>query len=96
MLPALAGNRTQDAGSTSSLNFLVQESLEKRPREIFMRRSVIGWDIFGGGHCRRAKIFYLSQLGIEPRTLDHQANTLPRRCKSQLLPQGSGSVFIYT
>ena len=42
--------------------------------------------------CRRAKIFYLSQLGIESR-LDLQANTLPRRCISQLLPQGSRSVL---
>ena len=43
--------------------------------------------------CRRAKIFYLPQPGIEPRSLDLQANTLPRRCKSRLLPQGSRSVL---
>ena len=43
--------------------------------------------------CRRAKIFYLPQPGIEPRLLDLQANTLPRRCKSRLLPQGSRSVL---
>ena len=35
------------------------------------------------------------QPGIEPRSLDLQANTLPRRCKSWLLPQGSRSV-LYT
>ena len=46
--------------------------------------------------CRRAKIFYLPQPGIEPRLLDLQANTLPRRCKSRLLPQGSRSVLYYT
>ena len=62
------------------LNFLVQESREMRPREIFMQRTVIGWVICVGRHCRRAKIFYLSQPGIEPRSLDLQANTLPRRC----------------
>ena len=80
----------------SSLNFLVQESSEMRPREIFMRRTVIGWVIYGGRHCGRAKIFYLPQLGIEPGSLDLQANTLPCRCKSRLLPQGSRRVFIYT
>ena len=79
----------------SSLNFLVQESREMRPREIFMHRTVIGWVIYGGRHCRRAKIFYLPQPGIEPRTLDLQANTLPRRCKSRLLLQGNRSV-LYT
>ena len=54
--------------------------------------------IWGGlyvvwGYCRRAKIFYLPQPGIEPRSLDLQANTLPRPCKSRLLPQGSRSVL---
>ena len=44
-------------------------------------------------HCGRAKIFYLPQPGIEPRSLDLQVNTLPRRCKSRLLPQGSRSVL---
>ena len=45
------------------------------------------------GYLRWAplKIFYLPQPGIEPRSLDLQANTLPRRCKSRLLPQGSRS-----
>ena len=33
------------------------------------------------------KYFILSQLRIEPRSLDLQANTLPCRCKSQLLPE---------
>ena len=62
-----------------------------------MHRTVICWVIYGGRLCRRAKIFYLSQPGIEPRTLDLQANTLPRRCKSRLLPQGSRSVlYTYT
>ena len=65
-----------------------------RLREIFMHRTVIGWVIYGRRHCGKAKIFYLPQPGIEPRSLDLQANTLPRRCKSQLLPQGSRSVFI--
>ena len=60
-----------------------------------LHRTVIGWVIYSGRHCRRANIFYLPQPGIEPRTLDLQANTLPRRCKSRLLPQGSRSVFIY-
>ena len=49
--------------------------------------------IYGGRHYHRAKIFYLLQPGIEPRSLDLQANTLPRRCKSRLLPQGSRSVL---
>ena len=35
----------------------------------------------------------LSQLGIEPRSLDSQSNTTHGRCKSQLLPQGSRSVI---
>ena len=48
-----------------------------------MHRMVIGWVIYGGRHCRRAKIFYLLQPGIEPRSLDLKANTLPRRCKSK-------------
>ena len=83
--------------SNLSLNFLVQESCEMRPREIFMHRTAIGWVINGGRHCRRAKIFYLPQPGIEPRLLDLQANILPRRCKSRLLPQGSRRVsYTYT
>ena len=40
-------------------------------------------------------IFNLFQLGIEPRSLDLQANTIPRRCKIRLLPKGSRSVNIY-
>ena len=60
-----------------------------------MHRTAIGWDICVGRHCRRAIIFYLSQLGIEPRSLDLQANSLPRRCKSRLLPQGSRSALYY-
>ena len=60
-----------------------------------MHRMVIGWVIYGGRHYHRAKIFFLSQPGIEPRSLDLQANTLPRRCKSRLLPQGSRSVLYY-
>ena len=47
-----------------------------------MHRTAIGWFIYGGRYCSRAKIFYLSQPGIEPRSLDLQANTLPRRCKA--------------
>ena len=49
-----------------------------------MHRMIIHLErvIYGGRHCRRAKIFYLSQLGIEPRSLDLQANTLPYRCKA--------------
>ena len=36
-------------------------------------------------------------MGIQSRSLNLQANTLPRRCKSRLLPQGSTSVlYIYT
>ena len=58
-----------------------------------MHSTVIGWVIYGGRHCRRVKIIYLSQPGIEPRSLDLQANTLPRRCKSRLLRQGSRSVL---
>ena len=37
------------------------------------------------------KYFNLSQPGIEPRSLDLQANTLPHRCKSRHQPQGSRS-----
>ena len=59
-----------------------------KPRDIFMHRTAIGWVIYDERHCRRAEIFYLPQLGIEPRSLDLQTNTLPRRCKSRLLPQG--------
>ena len=39
------------------------------------------------------KIFYLLQPGIKPRSLDLQANTLPSRCKSRLVSQGSRSVL---
>ena len=56
----------------------------------------LGTGIRLGANCRRAKIFYLSQLGIEPRSLDLQVNTLPGRCKSRLLPQGSRSVSLYS
>ena len=35
----------------------------------------------------------LPEVGIEPGLQDLKANTLPRRCKSWLLPQGSRSVF---
>ena len=44
--------------------------VKMNPREIFMHETVIGWVIYGGRHCRRAKIFYLPQPGIEPRSLD--------------------------
>ena len=37
----------------------------------------------------------LPEVGIEPGPQDLQENTLPRRCKSRLLQQGSKSVFIY-
>ena len=59
-----------------------------------MHRTVIGWVIYGGGHCRRAKIFYLPQPGIKPGWLDLLANTLPHRCKSCFLSQGSSSVLL--
>ena len=36
------------------------------------------------------------EVGIEPGPQDLQANTLPRHCKSRLLPQGSRSVVLYT
>ena len=35
------------------------------------------------------------EVGVEPGPQDLKANTLPRRCKSRLLPQGSRSV-LYT
>ena len=57
-----------------------------RPRKIFMRITIIEWFIYGGLNCGRAKMFNLSQLGIESRLLGLQANTQPRRCKSWLLP----------
>ena len=39
----------------------------------------------------------LPEVGIEPGPQDLKANTLPRRCKSRLLPQGSRSVlYTYT
>ena len=39
----------------------------------------------------------LPKVGIEPGLQDLKENTLPRRCKSQLLPQGSRSVlYTYT
>ena len=59
-----------------------------------MHRTVIELVIYVWRHCRRVKILHLSQPGIEPRSLNLQANTLPRHCKSRLLPQGSKSVFI--
>ena len=67
--------------------------MKMNPREIFIHRAVIGWVIYSWRHCHRAKLFYLSQPGNEPRSLDLQANTLPRHCKSQLLPQGSRTVL---
>ena len=33
------------------------------------------------------------EVGMEPGPQDLKANTLPRRCKSRLLPQGSRSVL---
>ena len=42
-----------------------------------------------------AEKFQLPEVGIEPGPQDLKANTLPRRCKSRLLPQGSRSV-LYT
>ena len=60
-----------------------------------MHRTDIGWVTYVGRHFLRANIFYLSQLEIEPRSLDLRANTLSCRCKSWLLLQGSRSVFIY-
>ena len=59
-----------------------------------MHLKVIELVIYVGRHCRRVKILYLSQPGIEPRSLNLQANTLLRHCKSRLLPQGSRCVFI--
>ena len=61
-----------------------------------MHRTVIGCVIYDGRHCGRVKIFYLPQPGIEPRPLDLQANTLPRRCISRPLPKGSRSVLYFT
>ena len=75
--------------SPTKLNFVPEVPGHREP---FLIRS-LGWVICGGRHCQRAKIFYLSQPGIEPRSLGLQANTLPRRCKSRLLPQGSRNVF---
>ena len=42
-----------------------------------------------------AEKFQLPEVGIEPGPQDLKANTLPRRCKSWLLPQGSRSA-LYT
>ena len=42
------------------------------------------------------KIFNLSKLGIEPRSLDLQTNTLLHRFKSPFPLQGSTCVFIYS
>ena len=67
--------------------------MKMRPRDKFMHRTIIALVIYGGRHCRIVKIFYLPQPGIEPRSLDLQANTLPRRCESRLPPQGSSSVL---
>ena len=38
---------------------------------------------------------HMPEVGIEPGPQDLKANTLPRHCKSRLLPQGSRSV-LYT
>ena len=57
---------------------------------------------FGGQGGGSRLVFQMSQgaeksqppeVGIEPGPQDLQANTLPRRCKSRLLPQGSRSVL---
>ena len=42
-----------------------------------------------------AEKFQPPEVGFEPGPQDLKANTLPRRCKSRLLPQGSRSV-LYT
>ena len=47
-----------------------------------MHRTVKGQVIYSGRHYHRANKFYLPQPGIEPRSLDLQANALPRRCKA--------------
>ena len=40
---------------------------------------------------------HMPEVGIEPGPQDLKANTLPRRCKSRLLPQGSRSaLYTYT
>ena len=41
--------------------------------------------------CR--KKLQLPEVGIEPGPQDLKANTLPRHCKSRLLPQGSRNVL---
>ena len=44
-----------------------------------------------------AEKFQPPEVGFEPGPQDLKANTLPRRCKSRLLPQGSSSVlYTYT
>ena len=44
-------------------------------------------------HQMGAEKSQLPEMGIEPGPQDLEANTLPRRCKSRLLPQGSRSVL---
>ena len=61
-----------------------------------MHRSAVGHVINGGCNCRRAKMFCMPQPGIQPKSQNLEANTLPRRFKSQLLSQGSRSVFVFT
>ena len=63
-----------------------------RPSSSWLEIVTVNSEIFTRVLCRRAEMFYLSQLGIEPRSLDLQANTLPCRCKGRL----SRSVFIHT
>ena len=57
-----------------------------------MHRKVIGWVILGGRHCHRANIFTCPS-----RESNHGCwiyrQTLPRHCKSWLLPQGSRNVL---
>ena len=40
--------------------------------------------------CRKS---HMPVVGIEPGPQDLKANTLPRRCESRFLPQGSRSVL---
>ena len=51
----------------------------------------------GGQMSQGAEKSHMSEVGIEPGPQDLKADTLPRRCKSRLPPQGSRSaLYTYT
>ena len=65
----------------SSLNFLVQESHEMRPREIFMHRMAIGWVFMEGAIVMERKYSTSTRRKSSPRLLVLQAIKHSTNCK---------------